>query len=236
MTVEERLAVLTSTALEYLEAIYNLTVEGDAVVNARLATKFGVSPPSVTERLHRLEEDGYLHLDRSSGPRLTEKGVAAAEESLRRHRLAERFLLDILHLDWIAAHEEAHALQNGLTPAIEERMVAILGNPTTCPHGNPIPGSGPNTRDYLRNHRALRLSGAPVDTPLRVLCISEVVEDETALLHSVGEKGIRPGIALVVKDHLPTDGQALAVLVNGQPEILSRVIADKIWVHFPTEP
>src|SRR5579863_1742379 len=106
--------MLSTTAQEYLETIYNITVEGDAVVNARLAAKFGVSAPSVTDMLHRLERDGYVTLDRSTGPRLTETGITAAEESLRRHRLAERFLLDVLHMDWIAAHEEAHALQTSL--------------------------------------------------------------------------------------------------------------------------
>src|SRR5439155_19789846 len=78
--------VLSATAQEYLETIYNITVEGDAVVNARLAEKFGVSAPSVTERLHRLEHEGYVTLDRATGLKLTDKGNAVAESSLRRHR------------------------------------------------------------------------------------------------------------------------------------------------------
>jgi DtxR family Mn-dependent transcriptional regulator len=228
--------MLSPTALDYLEAIYNLTLEGDAVVNARLAEKFGVSAPSVTEMLHRLERDGYVVLDRATGPRLTETGVEAAEATLRRHRLAERFLLDVLKLDWIAAHEEAHALQNALTPAIEAGMVALLGGPTTCPHGNPIPGSAPGTRDFLRAHRAFRLSGAPPDTPLEVLCISEVVEDETALLRAVGEIGIRPGVAVVLRQHAPTAWGRLGLIVDGREVDLSRAIADKIWVILPAPP
>lgn len=223
--------MLSTTALEYLEAVYNITVEGDAVVNARLAAKFGVSPPSVTEMLHRLDRDGYLTVDRTIGTRLTEKGTAAAEESLRRHRLAERFLMDVLKMDWIAAHEEAHTLQNALTPAIEAQMVALLGNPTTCPHGNPIPGSAPSTRDFLRRHRAMRLSQAPFATPLRVLCISEVVEDETALLRLVGEVGIRPGADLVVRDRGPIDPDRLTVDVGSRRVELNQSVAEKIWVY-----
>jgi DtxR family Mn-dependent transcriptional regulator len=186
--------------------------------------------------LRRLERDGYVVLDRATGPRLTDQGRAVAEGSLRRHRLAERFLLDVLKMDWIAAHEEAHALQNSMTPAIEERMVALLGNPTTCPHGNPIPGSAPGARDYLRAHRALRLSGAPADTPLRVLCISEVVEDETTLLRSVGTMGLRPGVDVVVRGTGPGPSGPLAVEVSGREAEVSRAVADKIWVFLPVEP
>jgi DtxR family Mn-dependent transcriptional regulator len=222
--------MLSETGREYLETIYNITVEGDTVVNARLAEKFGVSPPSVTEMLHRLVRDGYVTLDRTRGPRLTPVGVAEAEASLRRHRLAERFLFDILKMDWIAAHEEAHALQASLTPAIEARMVATLGNPTTCPHGNPIPGSAPATLDYLRAHQATRLSNAAPDTPLGVLCISEVVEDETGLLSAVGEKGIRPGVTLVARSSPGQAADTVLVEVNGHPTSIPRSIAEKIWV------
>jgi len=227
--------VLSATAQEYLETIYNITVEGDAVVNARLAEKFGVSAPSVTERLHRLEHEGYVTLDRATGLKLTDKGNAVAESSLRRHRLAERFLFDVLKMDWISAHEEAHALQNSLTPAIEAHMLGVLGNPTTCPHGNPIPGSDPRTSDFLQVHEALRLSGAPVDVPMRVLCISEVVEDETVLLRSVGEKGIRPGVDLVVRDRGPGGAELLAIELAGNWMDLSRALADKIWVCPPEQ-
>jgi DtxR family Mn-dependent transcriptional regulator len=229
--MERNDAMLSATAVEYLEIIYNITVEGDAVVNARLAEKFRVSPPSVTEMLHRLERDGYLTVERTTGARLTEKGVAVAEASLRRHRLSERFLMDVLKMDWIAAHEEAHALQNALTPAIEAHMVSLLGNPTTCPHGNPIPGSAPSTYDFLRIHRAMRLSRAAVGTPLRVLCISEVVEDETTLLRSVGEAGIRPDADLVVRDLGSFDTDRVTVDVGPRTVELDRAVAEKIWVY-----
>jgi DtxR family Mn-dependent transcriptional regulator len=227
--------VLSTTALEYLETIYNITVEGDAVVNARLAEKFGVSPPSVTDMLHRLDRDGYVTLDRVTGARLTEQGISEAEVSLRRHRLAERFLADILKMDWISAHEEAHTLQRSLTPAIEARMVMVLGNPTTCPHGNPIPGSAPRTYDFLRAHHAYRLSAAPRATPLRVLCISEVVEDETALLRSVGEMGIRPGVAIAVREIGSGEAGPLVVELTQRSVTISRALAEKIWVC-PPEP
>ena len=117
--------MLSATARDYLQTIYNITMEGDAVVGARLAEKFGVSPASVTEMLHRLARDGYLTVDRATGTALTDRGVAEAEASLRRHRLAERFLLEVLGMDWITAHEEAHALAHVLTPAIDAHMATV---------------------------------------------------------------------------------------------------------------
>ena len=227
--------MLSAVGQEYLEAIYNITLEGDPVVNARLADKFGVSPPSVTEMLHRLERDGYVVLDRTTGARLTDRGVEVAEDSLRRHRLAERFLADILKMDWIAAHEEAQALQSALTPAIEARIVAQLDNPTTCPHGNPIPGSAPGAKDFLRAHLAVRLSRAEAKTALRVLCISEVVEDETSLLRSVGEKGFRPGVDVVVQEVTSIDDASITVDIAGKPVSVTRSLAEKIWVCPPDQ-
>lgn len=223
--------MLSATAREYLEAIYNIVAEGDAVVGARLAEKFRVSSASTTEMLHRLERNGYVTLDRRTGPALTDRGIAEAEASLRRHRLAERLLTDILGMDWIAAHEEASALQRALTPAIEAAIVVRLGNPTTCPHGNPIPGSAPTTLDYLRSHRAFRLSAATPGERLRVLCVSEVVEDETALLRFLGEKGVRPGAEVVLRETFPSATGPLLLEVAGESAALDRDVAGKIWVH-----
>src|SRR6185312_11922798 len=140
---------------------------------------------------------------------LTEEGKTRAEAALRRHRLSERFLLEVLDLDWITAHEQAHHLEHGITPEIEHRMDVVLGHPTTCPHGNPIPGGVPNAADYLRDQQAFRLDTAADGRPVQVVCVSEVVEDETALLHYVGQKGMRPGATLVVLDREP--GGALTV-------------------------
>lgn len=226
--------MLSETARDYLETIYNVTVEGDIVVGARLAEKFGVSAASVTEMLGRLQRDGYLALNRATGPVLTVSGIAEAEASLRHHRLAERFLFDMLGMDWITAHEEAHALQHALTPAIEARIVAVLGQPTTCPHGNPIPGSGPNTLDFLRAHQALRLSTAAAGDAVQVLCISEVVEDETALLRYLGEKGVKPGVQLVLEDLGPGGSGPLLLDVDGASVALGRAVAEKIWVYRET--
>lgn len=224
-------AMLSPTAVDYLETIYNIAAEGDAVVGARLAEKFHVAPATVTEMLHRLQRESYITMDRATGPVLTDDGLVAAESGLRRHRLAERFLAEILGMDWITAHEEAHALQRAMTPAIEERVVSVLGNPTTCPHGNPIPGSGLNTREYLRDHHAERLSSVAVGAPVELLCTSEVVEDESTLLRYLSEKGLQPGIAITVRDSGPDETSPLMLEVDGRPVALGRDVARRIWVY-----
>src|SRR5262249_26562198 len=152
---------------------------------------------------------GLIQRDERKAITLTEMGRERAEAALRRHRLSERFLQQILGLDWITAHEEAHHLEHGLTPAIDAHMDAVLGHPTTCPHGNPIPGGVQDAAGYLRDQGALRLSQAANGQAVQVVCVSEVVEDETALLRYVGQKGMRPGATLVVREREP--GGALSV-------------------------
>jgi DtxR family Mn-dependent transcriptional regulator len=223
--------MLSATAQQYLETIYNIAAEGEPVVGARLAEKFHVAPASVTEMLQRLQRERYITLDRTTGPVLTAQGLTEAETSLRQHRLAERFLVEVLGMDWITAHEEAHALQHAMTPAIEGRIVTVLGNPTTCPHGNPIPGSGVNPREYLREHHAERLSDVAVGTPVRVLCTSEVVEDESTLLRYLTEKGLQPGMNVTVQDQGPEESSPLMLDVAGKPVALGRDVARRIWVH-----
>jgi DtxR family Mn-dependent transcriptional regulator len=225
--------MLRETGREYLETIYNITVEGDIATGALLAQKFGVAPASVTEMLKRLQRDGYLTVQRATGSVLTEQGTVEAEQSLRLHRLTERFLFESLGMDWIAAHVEAHALQRAITPGIEARMLAVLGNPTTCPHGNPIPGSAPSTLDFLRQHEARRLSTIPLGLPMQVLCISEIVEDETGLLRYLGDKDIRPGARITVQDAGPDGAGPLMVEVSEQQVALGRAVAAKVWVWRP---
>jgi DtxR family transcriptional regulator, iron-dependent repressor len=194
---------------EYLETIYNLTVEGDPIVGARLAEKFGVSQPAVAEVLRRMQSDGLIAMPgrgrgrAGEGIELTARGKSEAEELLRQHRLAERFLADMLGMDWVQAHEEAHNLEMGMSPAIIEGLITLLNNPRTCPHGNPIPNQAMDTTAYLHQQHALRLSDADPDDAMKVLLISEVVEDESALLTYLGRINIKPGAQLTLLEKLP---------------------------------
>src|SRR6184192_4364367 len=189
---------LSPTVEEYLETIYNMNMEDEVVIGARLAEKFRVAPPSVTEMLKRLVRDGYVEMDQKRQVKLTEAGNQAAEAVLRRHRLTERFLVDMLGMQWHQVHEEACRLEHFISGAVEARVVTTLNHPTTCPHGNPIPGSVPNARNYLKDHGAVRLSTLANEEKATILLISEVVEDEEALILYLHDKGLTPGTQLTV--------------------------------------
>ena len=241
------MSIVSNVTREYLETIYNLAVEGDPIVGVRLAEKFGVSAPNVAAVLRRMQRDGLILMPgrgrgrAGEGIELTDKGRAEAEALLRQHRLAERFLADVLGMNWVEAHEEAHNLERGISPVIEERLMALLGNPRTCPHGNPIPTKSMDTIGYLRQQSALRLNAVGEGVATRVLLISEVVEDESALLTYLGQMDIMPGASATVLRRNPDD-HALEVRVTprsespGQPPRPDRTIsltndlAAKIWV------
>src|SRR3989442_15882588 len=185
---------LSATVEEYLEAAYNMSAEDEVVIGARLAEKFHVSAPTVTEMLKRLVRDGFIAMDNKRQVTLTEAGKQAAEAVLRRHRLTERFLVDMLGMQWHQVHEEACRLEHFISGAVEARVITTLNNPTPCPHGNPIPGSVANARNYLKDKAAIRLSSVEVGEVVTILCISEVVEDEEALILYLHEKRLTPRI------------------------------------------
>ena len=246
------MSAITPVTREYLETIYNITVEGDPVVGARLAEKFGVSQPNVADILKRMQRDGLINMPgrgrgrSGEGIELTPEGRSQAEALLRQHRLAERFLADVLGMDWVQAHEEAHNLERGMSPAVEAHLVSLLGNPRTCPHGNPIPTATMNTVEFLREQRAIRLSAAEMGVEMKVLLISEVVEDESALLTYLGRMQIMPGASVTVLGSQEDDEHLDISLVprpspqgtsdNEKSEpaprtiSLTRDLASKIWV------
>src|SRR6202046_159404 len=142
---------------EYLEAMYGLTEEGIPVIQARLVERLGYSPQAVSEMVRRLIDDGYL-TKAGRGVSFTERGMTQATSIVRRHRLAERFLVDIVGLPWHKAHMEAGRWEHVISDDVEEHLIELLGNPTTCPHGNPIPGA-----PGVRAHPASQLSLADVE-------------------------------------------------------------------------
>lgn len=229
--------VLSSTVEEYLETIYNISMEGEIVIGARLAERFRVAAPSVTEMLKRLVRDGYIEMDSKRRITLTEAGNKAAEAVLRRHRLTERFLVDMLGMQWHEVHEEACRLEHFISGAVEARVIANLNNPLTCPHGNPIPGSVPDARNYLKDRHAVRLSTVSEGVQVTILCISEVVEDEETLIRYLHDKGLTPGTRMTVisltshnnpEQNEPSDSVTLHL--DDHEVSISLVVASKLWV------
>ena len=229
---------LSATVEEYLETIYNMSAEDEVVIGARLAEKFHVSAPTVTEMLKRLVRDGYIEMDAKRQVTLTEEGNKAAEAVLRRHRLTERFLVDMLGMQWHQVHEEACRLEHFISGAVEERVIASLNYPTTCPHGNPIPGSVANARTYLKDQGAVRLSTLTMRDKATILLISEVVEDEEALILYLNDKGLTPGTQLRVlakedeMESVDLHEENFKLLVEGREVCISESVASKIWVTY----
>ena len=134
---------------EYLEAILEIEEEGTIPIRARLVERLGLSAPAVSETVNRLVEHGYAELLDDRSLRLTAKGREVATSIVRRHRLAERLLVDVIGLEWEKVHREADRWEHAISADVEEKLVTLLGDPATCPHGNPIPGSMP-TRSRAR--------------------------------------------------------------------------------------
>jgi DtxR family Mn-dependent transcriptional regulator len=182
----------SAVAEHYLTIIYTTQRDGHEVRSHRLAARLKVSPPTVTETLRRLAKDGYV---RSAGRhiQLTERGKAVAEGALRRHFIVERWLTDALGMGWAEADVEAHRLDHGLSDRVAERLFKALGEPKTCPHGNPMPGVAA-PRPGRRSLRHVK----PRDV-VAMERITEEGEEDSDLLDLLESGGIRPGTRLTVE-------------------------------------
>jgi len=176
---------------EYCEAIYELREDDVAVIQARIAERLDVSRPAVSEMIRRMEAEGLVTVLKGA-IRLTEDGLALAERVVRRHRLAERFLTDILGLSWAEAHVEAGRWEHVISDNVERAMTRVLGDPTTCPHGNPIPGT-----DY-RPPDTTPLNELAIGTPFTVSRIPEELEFAPGLLEFLEDSSLQPGISGVI--------------------------------------
>lgn len=170
---------------EYCEAIFELDEDDVAVIQARIADRLGVSRPAVSEMIHRLAGDGLVTVDGKIA--LTEAGDRVAQRVVRRHRLAERFLTDMLGLSWADAHKEAGKWEHVISDSVEVAINRVLGDPTTCPHGNPIPGS-----DYAAP-AAVPLASVRVGGRFTVARIPEELEFAPGLLDFLEEAEMLPG-------------------------------------------
>jgi DtxR family Mn-dependent transcriptional regulator len=171
---------------EYCETIYELAEDDIEVVQARIHERLGVSRPSVSEMIKKMDAEGLVATD-STVIRLTDQGRTLAESVVRRHRLAERFLTDLLGLSWADAHQEAGKWEHVISERVEEAMVKLLGDPTTCPHGNPIPGSSYISPDTLP------LSDLIIGSHFTVSRIPEELEFTPGLLTFLEDSAITPG-------------------------------------------
>jgi DtxR family Mn-dependent transcriptional regulator len=200
----------TSSVQDYLGAIYDLEgSSGHPVIGARLAKHLGVSPPAVTEALQRMLRVGLVRVGPGKEIAFTKKGRALAEVMARRHRLLECWLTNTLGLNWTDAHEEAHRLEHAISLRVEERLAVLLGRPSTCPHGNPIPGM-----PVLRRPEGVPLEQIPEGATVVVERITEEAEADPRLLEYLWKHEVKPGARLVVEEAAPWAG-TITVMSRG---------------------
>jgi DtxR family Mn-dependent transcriptional regulator len=222
-----RAAGTTASVQDYLAAIYDLAGSGKPVIGARLAKHMAVSAPAVTEAIQRIARGGYVRVGPGKELTLTPKGRQIAEVMARRHRLLERWLTDTLGLNWTDAHEEAHRLEHALSPRVEDRLAEMLGMPSTCPHGNPIPGMPrpPRVQPFPLNQ-------APEGATVVVERITEEAEADKNLLEYLWRNDVRPGRRLSIVEVAPWAGTITAA-GDGRRITLGLPAAAKIWVYRP---
>jgi DtxR family transcriptional regulator, iron-dependent repressor len=180
---EEPATTATVAEEEYLQSLFWLHEAGLPMTGANMARAMQLSAPTVHEMLGRLERDGYITRDEHRTIAFTESGEEHAEGIVRRHRLIERFLTDVLGIPWDEVHEEAERLEHAMSPVLEQRMLAAIGDAKTCPHGHPIAAGA-------------RLAGVPladvqVGASVRVLRFENEAED---LLRYLKSSGLEPGL------------------------------------------
>lgn len=208
---------------EYCETIFELHEDDVDVIQARIAERLGVSRPAVSEMIRRMEGEGLVDIDRNVT--LTADGKVLAERVVRRHRLAERLLTDILGLSWAEAHEEAGRWEHVISDAVEAAIVRLLDDPTTCPHGNPIPGTDYTAPDTVA------LSDLGVGQGFTVTRIPEELEFTPGLLEFLEDAAIQPGHVGTVTASSP-DGTT-TVEIDGRHVGVGSFASARILVETP---
>jgi len=202
---------------EYLEAISKRQKTEMPVSTSSLAADLGVSLPAVTDMIRRLEAKGLINYEHNKGVSLTAEGNRAALTTIRRHRLWERFLTDILGLRWDKVHDTACRLEHAISPDMEESLASLLSYADTCPHGNPIP----DKNGYVKDQDVRPLSEFEVGQKVR---ISAVVKEDSRLLRKIEKWGLKP--KAIVRIERKDDDGTLELKLDGQKLVLDKATAD----------
>ncbi len=215
---------LTPRIEEYLESILNMEFEGKKVVAARLADRLGLTPPTIAATLRRMKRDGLIEFGPQKTIGFTAKGRTMAVAMVRRHRLAERLLSDVLKVPWHELHEEACLMEHGISANVEEKLYESLGHPEACPHGNPIPYN-----DQPPAITGVTLDTVPQGTMIIVQRVSEESVRKSDFLEFLEKNGIVPGATFVVSEVASHAG--ILTLSRGDRQVsLGVSTARIIWV------
>jgi len=226
---------LIDTTEMYLRTVWELEEEGVVPLRARIAERLGHSGPTVSQTVARMERDGLVHVAADRHLQLTEKGRHEAVGVMRKHRLAERLLVDVIGLDWEDVHIEACRWEHVMSEAVERRIVAMLDKPLVCPHGNPIPGldelglpfgaTDDHTDLVTMTYASLQDTGG--GQAVTIERISEQLQPDAALMHRLSDAGLRPGHEVRVA----SAGSGVEVWAADVRTPLSRDVSDHVFVR-----
>lgn len=207
---------------EYLQSMFWLEEAGLEITGANIARAMQLSPPTVHEMIGRLEGDGYVERGEDKAVTFTDRGRSEAEAIVRRHRLIERFLTDVLGIPWDEVHEEAERLEHAMSPVLEERMLAAIGDAKTCPHGHPIV-------EGVREQGVL-LADVEPGAKVHVLRFENEAEE---LLHYLRDAGLGPGLDGELKRS--DDEEVVVASADGEHSV-SRSVAETVSVRADPAP
>jgi DtxR family Mn-dependent transcriptional regulator len=213
---------VTAVIEEYLECIYRLQEKSGVARTSDIVKSLGVVPGTVTNTVEWLEKEGLVTHKPYKGVKLTERGRKIALQVIRRHRLSERLLTDILHMEWDKVHDAACKLEHGITDEIMQPLEKALKHPKTCPHGNPIPTKCGGIIEE-KSQSLLDLATGEQST------IVKITEESLDLLHYLDTLGLVPGASIEILEKAPLNGP-IAVRVGSTSHAISRAVASIIQV------
>jgi DtxR family Mn-dependent transcriptional regulator len=222
---------LIDTTEMYLRTIFELEEEGVVPLRARIAERLGQSGPTVSQTVARMERDGLLSVEGDRHLELSPKGRVLATRVMRKHRLAECLLVDVIGLDWELVHEEACRWEHVISETVERRLLDVLQHPTESPYGNPIPGLDElgEDGDPLGDAEGLvTLDQVDVEggVPVVVRRLAEPVQGDTALMSRLRRAGVRPGASITVG----AAAEGLLVGSGGEATEISTEVASHVFV------
>jgi DtxR family transcriptional regulator, Mn-dependent transcriptional regulator len=213
----------TPAVEDYLKTIYQLSATGEPVGTSAIAERLGIAPGSVTGMLKRLGQQGLIDHERYQGASLTDKGRREAIRMIRRHRILELFLVEVLGYTWDQVHEEAERLEHAASDDLVDRMAHVLGDPEADPHGHPIPAAGapfrpadlPNLADLQVGERAV---------------LRRVSDEDPEALRYLARLNLIPGVRLQVLERMPLRGP-LRIQVEDAEEVIGLELAARLCVE-----
>lgn len=227
------MADLVDTTEMYLRTILDLEEEQITPLRARISERLGHSGPTVSQTIARMERDGLVRVEGDRHLQLTDEGRAKAVAVMRKHRLAERLLADVIGLDWALVHDEACRWEHVMSEQVERRILELLGDPVESPYGNPIPGleeiGGSAANTFLDGVISLTHAAAAGAREGTVRRLAEPVQVDPDLLHQLREAGVTPG---AVARFRPEPNGYVAVEVDGRADgiDLPAEVAQHIYV------